>query len=168
MPSAMSLAERLEANALLDRLVADEPTFPDEAARRLIALLPARKPRRFTLDLGWRRPGSTSRGHAAGHGDVAMEEPGETRIWSSDPGPVLRIGGYAVTHVPGSVGIALIWEETRPDRSGQSCILVYDVVTGIPQEMRIARQTTIGFLGLQFATVRYVPWKTPRAGAAPA
>lgn len=164
IPRALSLAERLEANAILDRLVAEEPTFPDEEARRLIALLPARAPRRFTLNLDLRRPGTKSRGHAAGHGDVELEEPGETTTWSSDSRPILRIGGYEVTHVPGTIEIALIWSETRLDRSGQSCTLIYDIVTGTPQEMRIARQATIGFFGLHFATVRFVPWKTPRAG----
>lgn len=165
-PRPLSLADRLEANAILDRLVAEEPTFSEADARRLIALVPPRAPRRFTLNLGLHRPGTTSRGHAAGHGDVELEEPGETRTWSSDPSPVLRIGGYEVTHVPGTIEIALLWAETRLDRSGQSCTLRYDIVTGAPQEMRIARQATIGFFGLHFATVRYVPWKTPRAGGA--
>ncbi|MFH6786897.1 MULTISPECIES: hypothetical protein [Methylobacterium] len=165
-PPALSLAERLEANAILDRLVADEPTFATEDARRLIALVPPRRPRRFTLDLGLRRPGTKTRGHAAGRGDVEMEEAGETKTWSSDPARSLKIGGYEVTHVPGTLGIALMWSETRLDRSGQSCSLIYDAVTGAPRELRIARQATIGFLGLHFATVRYVPWKMPRAGGA--
>ncbi|MCF4127198.1 hypothetical protein [Methylobacterium sp. SyP6R] len=163
-PRPLSLADRLEANAILDRLVAEEPTFPDEDARRLIALVPVRKARRLTLNLGLQRPGTKSRGHAAGHGDVELEEPGETTTWSSDSRPVLRIGGYEVTHVPGTIEIALLWSETRLDRSGQSCTLSYDIVTGTPREMRIARQATIGFFGLHVATVRYVPWKTPRAG----
>ncbi|TNC10070.1 hypothetical protein FF100_24485 [Methylobacterium terricola] len=101
-PPALCLADRLEANAILDRLVADEPTFPAEGARRLIALVPLRGPRRFTLDLGLHRPGTTTRNRAAGHGDVELEEPRETKTRSSDPARALEIGGYAVAHVPGS------------------------------------------------------------------
>ncbi len=40
----MTLAERLEANAILDRLVAGGPTFFVSDARRLIALIPMRNP----------------------------------------------------------------------------------------------------------------------------
>lgn len=162
LPRAMPLADRLEANAILDRLAAEGPTFAAEDARRLIALIPPRKPRRFTLNLGLHRPGTKARGHAAGHGEVELEEPGETKTWSSNPDRILKIGGYEVAHVPGTVEIALMWSETHLDRSGQSCTLLYDVVTGTPREMRIARQAMIGFFGFHVATIRYVPWKTPR------
>lgn len=160
-PRAMPLADRLEANAILDRLVADGPTFAAADARRLIALIPPRKPRRFTLNLGLIRPGTKTRGHAAGHGEVEVDERGETKTWSSNPDPILKIGGYEVAHVPGMVEIALMWSETHLDWSGQSCTLTYDVVTGAPREMRIARQAMIGFLGFHLATIRYVPWKAP-------
>ncbi|TNC10069.1 hypothetical protein FF100_24480 [Methylobacterium terricola] len=56
-----------------------------------------------------------------------------------------------------------MWSETRLDPSGKSCTLLYDSGAGAPRELRIARQATIGFLGLQFATIRHVPWKTLRA-----
>lgn len=158
----MTLAERLEANAILDRLVAEEPTFSASDARRLIALVPMRTPRRFTFIVDLSLPGTKSRGHAAGHGDVEMEERGETKTWSSDPAPVLRIGGYEVTHTPGSIGIALMWSETKLDQSGQSCALVYDEATGEPREMTIARQAAWQFLIFRFANTRYVSWKTPR------
>ncbi|KMO36750.1 hypothetical protein ACQVP2_13260 [Methylobacterium aquaticum] len=158
----MTLAERLEANAILDRLVADEPTFSVGDARRLVALLPMRKPRRFTVLVGLGLPGTKTRGQAAGHGEVEMEEPGETKTWSSDPTPVLKIGGYAITHVPGSITIALMWSQTKLDQSGQSCGLLYDTATGEPREMVIARQVAWQVLIFMFATTRYVPWKTPR------
>lgn len=158
----MTLAERLEANAILDRLVADGPTFSVSDARRLIALIPMRKsPRRFTFMFGLSLPGTKRRGHAAGHGDVEVEEEGETKTWSSDPAPILKIGGYEVAHTPGSIKIALMWSETKLDQSGQSCDLVYDEATGEPQKMMIAQQATLQFLVFQFANVRYVPWKTP-------
>ena len=157
----MTLAERLEANAILDRLVADGPTFSASDARRLIALIPMRKPRKFTFAFDLRLPGTKSRGHAAGHGDVEVEEQGETKTWSSDPESVLKIGGYEVTHTPGSIKIALMWSQTKLDQSGQSCGLVYDEATGEPREMTIARQVAWKFLFFVFANTRYVSWKTP-------
>lgn len=157
----MTLAERLEANAILDRLVSDGPTFSVSDARRLIALIPVRKRRRFTFGVDLSRPGTKTRGHAAGHGDVEVEDEGKTKSWSSDPTPVLKIGGYDVTHTPGSIAIALMWSETKLDRSGQSCNLVYDNATGEPREMTIAQQVSWKFLFFIFAKIQYVPWKAP-------
>ncbi|ACL62415.1 hypothetical protein [Methylobacterium nodulans] len=129
MTAQMTLAERLEANAILDRLVADEPTFAISDAHRLIELIPIRAPRRFTFNFTFSRPGTKTRGHAAGHGDVQVEEEGVEKTWSTDSGPVHKIGGYEVTHVPGLITIQLMWTETRLDQTGQSCELIYNKAT---------------------------------------
>jgi hypothetical protein len=160
----LPLAERLECNAILDRLVADGPTFAEDDARRLIRLLPLRPRRPFGLALDLMLPGSKARGHAAGHGDVEMEQEGVKRSWSTEATPH-KIGGYEVTHEPGAITIKLMWAETRLDRTSQSCQLLYDRVTGRPREMRMARQTSLRLLVFLFAYVQYVPWKVPGPGA---
>ncbi|MGY2051414.1 hypothetical protein [Methylobacterium sp. JK268] len=163
MIAPLSLADRLECNAILDRLVADEPTFAEDDARRLIRLLPLRPRRRLSLNLDLMLPGSTSRGYAAGHGDVALDEEGVRKSWSTDAVPH-KIGGYEVTHEPGVITIKLMWAETRLDLTSQSCQLLYDRLTGRPREMRLARQVSFRLLIIQFAYVRYEPWKLPGPG----
>jgi hypothetical protein len=72
-----------------------------------------------------------------------------------------RIGGYVVTHTPGHLDIELMWAETRADRTGQSCSLIYDVGTKELEEMRIAVQKSLTVLFITFNYISTVPWKTP-------
>jgi hypothetical protein len=66
-----------------------------------------------------------------------------------------------VTHTPGHLDIELMCSETRADRTGQSCSLIYDVSTKEPQEMRIAVQKSLSVLFITFNYISLVPWKTP-------
>ncbi|MGY2051415.1 hypothetical protein [Methylobacterium sp. JK268] len=160
----MTLAERLEGHAIIDRLVADEPTFAAADARRLMALVPVRPSRLLTVNVrSWRE---TRPRDGDGHGRFDTVAVDAERTWSSDPEPVPRIGGYEVTHVPGRITIGLIWAGAGATRTGRFCQLIYDKATGEPREMRIARRVTLAFLFLLVAAVRYLPWKAPRHGEA--
>lgn len=157
----IDLNARLEAHAILDRLVADGPTFPIEDARRLIDLVPVVPSSRISFTGIFRRRGPSAKGHAAGIGDVNLEgEEKQTTFTLNVPIPY-RIGGYVVTHTPGLLDIELMWAETRADRTGQSCSLVYDVGTKEPEEMRIAVQKSLTVLFITFNYISLVPWKTP-------
>ena len=157
----LTATARLEAHALIDRLVADGDTFAPSDARRLIALLPQTKSTRFSVTGRFKGRGGRVKGHAAGIGPVEMKGEGREKRISLNAPAIHRIGGYEVTHTPGHIGIALLWHQSRLDRSGQSCALVYDAVTGEPQEMRIARQRTVQLLFLSLSYVSYAHWKTP-------
>lgn len=130
----LDMAGRLEAHALIDHLVADGETFARSDTWRLIALLPLTKVARFSFTGMFKSGGGSLKGHAAGVGPVEMkEEPREKRVSLNAPA-IHRIGGYEVTHTSGHIGIDLMWHQTRLDRSGQSCALIYDVATGEPKE----------------------------------
>ncbi|WP_201274111.1 hypothetical protein [Microvirga brassicacearum] len=154
-------AARLEANALIDRLVTDGATFSSADARRLIDLVPVTRAAKFSFIGTLMSPGRHFKGEAAGIGDVTMTEEGRERRIALKAPPVHRIGGYEVTHAPGEIRIDLMWHHTRFDQTGQSCTLLYDTRTGAPQEMRIAQQKTLQLLFIQLAYVSYGPWKTP-------
>jgi hypothetical protein len=157
----IDLNARLEAHAILDRLVADGPTFPADDARRLIELIPTAPGSRISLTGVFRRRGPGAKGHSAGIGDVNLEGEDKQTMFTLNVPASHRIGGYVVTHTPGHLDIELMWSETRADRTGQSCSLIYDVSTKEPQEMRIAVQKSLSVLFITFNYISLVPWKTP-------
>jgi len=159
----LDAAARLEAHALLDRLVEDGKTFARDDAVRLIGLIPVAPHRRFSFTGVFKSRGPGLRGRAAGIGDVEVDGEGREKQVSWNAPSVHRIGGYLVTHTPGQIGIELMWAETREGQSGQSCLLLYDPATGEPQAMQIAVQRTLTLLFLRLAYVSYVPWKKPGA-----
>jgi hypothetical protein len=157
----LDLSARLEAHALLDRLVADGPTFPAGDARRLIDLIPVAPSSRISFTGVFRSHGPGVKGHAAGIGDVTLEGNAKQKTLTLNLPTSHRVGGYLVTHTPGHVEIELMWAETRADWTGQSCALVYDVSSKEPTEMRIAVQKSLTVLFVTFAYISFFPWKTP-------
>jgi hypothetical protein len=153
----IDLNARLKAHAILDRLVADGPTFLAEDARRLIDLIPVAPSSRisFTSVFRTREPGA--KGHAAGIGDINLEGEEKQTTFTLNVPASHRIGGYVVTHTPGHLDIELMWSETRADRTGQSCSLIYDVGTREPQKMRIAVQMSLRVLFITFNYISLVP-----------
>ncbi|MEZ0169512.1 hypothetical protein [Microvirga sp. TS319] len=161
-PTEMLNAQaRFEANSLIDRLVADGDTFPAEAARRLIDLIPIAPRARWSFigRFSGQEPGV--KGHAAGIGDVKLDGDRTEKSVTLNTPQSHRIGGYTVTHTPGQISIDLMWAETKLDQTGQSCSLEYDPVTREPKAMQIATQRTLSFFFMSFGYVTYVPWKKP-------
>jgi hypothetical protein len=157
----LTVEARLEAHALLDRLVQDGETFSRDDAVRLIGLIPVAPPRRLSFTGLFQGRGPGLRGRAAGVGDVELDGEGREKRVSWNTPPVHHIGGYLVTHTPGQLVIELLWIATREDASGQSCQLLYDADTGKPRAMEISVQKTLTLLFIRLAYISYVPWKTP-------
>ena len=162
----METHTRLEANAIIDRLVMDGPTFSADDARRLIELIPVTPSTRLSFTGSFKSRGSSFKGHAAGIGDVEMKGEAKEKTLNLNVPASHKIGGYIVTHTPGSMTIELMWGDTRADQTGQSCSLVYDVKTGEPQEMLQASQKSLSLLFFTFSYVSFVPWKKPRPTSA--
>jgi hypothetical protein len=159
--NAMNVQTRLEANAILDRLVAVGSTFSRNDARRLIELIPVTRSYRFSFKGIFSGPGSNLRGHAPGHGEIALNEEADEKTLTFNVPASHKIGGYVVTHTPGSISIELMWAGTKADQTGLSCLLVYDGPTKEPEELRIAAQKSLSLLFITFNYVSYVPWKKP-------
>jgi hypothetical protein len=66
------------------------------------------------------------RGHSPGLGDVELKEEAKEKKFTLNVPASHKIGGYVVTHTPGSINIELMWAETMMDQTGLSCLLVYD------------------------------------------
>lgn len=121
----LPLETRLEANALIDRLVADDiDTFDPAEASRLLELVPCERRRRwFAFSLRGQLPGGTTKGHAAGVGTAEMENDGWSIEVNFNGDLVWRIGGYKVTHRPGEMTIGLMMD-VNP-LTAEECFLVY-------------------------------------------
>jgi hypothetical protein len=159
----IDLNARLEAHAILDRLAADGPTFPEEDARQLVELIPIAPSSRISFTGVFRKRGPGAKGHAAGIGDVNLEGEAKQTTFTLNVPASHRIGGYVVTHTPGHLDIELMWSETRADRTRQSCSLIYDASTKKPEEMRIAVQKSLTVLFITFNYISFVPWKVPES-----
>jgi hypothetical protein len=156
----MDVDARLEANAILDRLVADGATFCRDDARRLIELIPVGRSSRFSFRGRISGRGPSLKGHAAGIGDVKVEGEEQVKDYALNAPATHRIGGYVVTHTPGQIAIELMWSDTKIEQTGQSCLLTYDRNTGEPEAMLISKQATLTLLFMSFSYVSYIPWKT--------
>jgi len=157
----MNVQARLEANTILDRLVADGRTFALHDARRMIELIPVTHSSRFSFKGIFKGPGSSVKGQTPGLGEVELQEETKEKTITLNVPASHRIGGYVVTHTPGSINIELMWAESKADQTGLSCLLVYDDLTKEPEELRIAEQKSLSLLFLTFNYVSYVPWKQP-------
>ncbi|MBO1909661.1 hypothetical protein J4G37_33285 [Microvirga sp. 3-52] len=102
------------------------------------------------------------RGHSPGLGDVELKEEAKEKKFTLNVPASHKIGGYVVTHTPGSINIELMWAETKMDQTGLSCLLVYDGASKEPKELRIAAQRSLSLLFLTFNYISYVPWKHPK------
>jgi hypothetical protein len=158
---SIDLNARLEAHAILDRLVAGGPTFSAADARRLIGLIPVAPSSRISFTGIFKRPGPGIKGHAAGLGDVNLEGEAKQSTFTLNVPASHRIGGYVVTHTPGHLDIELMWAETKADQTSQSCSLTYDFSTKEPTEMRIAVQKSLTVLFVTFNYISFIPWKSP-------
>jgi hypothetical protein len=156
----MDIDARLEANAILDRLVADGATFHRDDARRLIDLIPVARSSRFSFRGTILGRGLGLKGRAVGIGDVKVEGETHEKNFALNAPATHRIGGYVVTHTPGQIAIELMWSDTKIDQTGQSCLLTYDTNTREPGAMLLSKQATLTLLFMSFAYVSYIPWKT--------
>ena len=162
----MDTHTRLEANAIIDRLVMDGPTFSADDARRLIELIPVTPSTRLSFVGSFKTRGSSFKGHTVGIGDVEMEGEAKEKTFNLNVPASHKIGGYIVTHTPGSMVIKLMWGDTRTDQTGQSCSLVYDVRTREPQDLLLASQKSLTLLFFTFSYVSFVSWKKPGSASA--
>lgn len=157
----IAINDRLVIHALIDGLVADGPTFDARAAEDLISRLPFSSRSSALQIMGSWRGSDTTTGHAAGVGNASVTDETDKAISVGTDGR-WRIGGYKIDHSPGTIEIALMWEDTFEDASGKVCQLTYDPVTKRPLAMLLARDLSfaIGPLHVTYGR-KFDPWKLP-------
>jgi hypothetical protein len=158
---AIPTSDRYQINAIVDRLVGDDPHFALDDARELIRLTPITKRALLGGSILW--PGRTDRtsGYSPGVGNIDQKDTKEAKTMKfGDVGH--RVGGYKIEHRPGSIVIALMWAETNPLKEGQHARLRYDRATREPIDLQIEVIRTIKFLGIvELGMGDFVHWKAP-------
>jgi len=160
----MEAAARLRASVLVEQLAAGEgETFPDAAARELIALVPVWRgmPAPVQIDGLWRGPGAAVEGVAAGVGPVMTPGGNEARRWSLGAPPTWRCGLHKLQHRPGRLGVEVLFADTFEDQTGRAFELRYDRRTGRPLALRLQVESAVELGRVRFAVARMRPWKRP-------
>lgn len=159
----MEAAARLRASALVEQLAGEGETFPDAAARELIALVPVWRgiPAPVQIDGLWRESGAAVEGVAAGVGRVTAPGADEARRWSLGAPPTWRCGLYKLQHRPGRLGIEMLFADTFEDQTGRAMELRYDRRTGRPRALRLQVESAVALGRVRFAVTRMQPWKRP-------
>lgn len=177
----VSMADRYEINAALERLVADGATFDPSDAAILIERLPVSAK---SYDFSWtfldERPQDGVEGYAPGIGKVRGRDDKPRRTDARVGPEVHRVGGYKLTHQRGLVRIALMWAGTKIDPTGtpipdQTALLRYDPRTRAPTRLyqEVPRTLNITLwpkprLGFALRLMQPVVWKTPAEPGSPA
>lgn len=158
----LPLAERYEANAIIERLTDSSATFDPSDAERLITIIEATasSPLRLSLFGHWTSRGP--KGHAAGLGDVGLDDESKKVEKHFGEPPTYAVGGYRVMHSPGSLQITMMWDDSEVDSTGRRCLLRYDPSTKSPISLDVAVQRTLTLLIFSFSFVSFQPWKLPR------
>lgn len=156
----ISLATRMELNAIVDEMAADGTTFPADRARRLIELVPLTpKPSAVQVGASWSSPGRaaealTDTGHTASAGGGT--EAGGFTVGSDG---TFRVGQWKVGHRPGVVEIGRVMEGRMEPRG---CRLRYDRGSMAPVDMQWQRWTRLGIGGLGVSVMTgWGAWKRP-------
>lgn len=172
----VTISDRFEINAALERLLDDGPAFDPDDARVLIEKVPlSTKGNEIVFRYENHMPDKGVEGFAPGVGNVPI---GDSKPRVREVGllpDVIRIGGYKLVHRPGSIRIELMWADTKFDlttgqKDDQSAILLYGRRSKQPLVLQRAIVTTLRFMlwpkplkTFELHISRYATWKTPSA-----
>lgn len=170
----LTINERFEINAAIERLLADGAAFDPGDAGLLIEKVPlSRKRNEISFRYEDHTPDKGVEGFASGLGNVRIDA-GKPRVKEIGLLPdVIRVGGYKILHRPGKLQVELMWADTNIDlatgtKQDRSVILLYDRLSKRPRVLTRAVSRPLRLVlwpkprvSFDINFVGYVPWKTP-------
>lgn len=183
----VSINDRFEINAAIERLVDDGATFDPADAAVLIAKVPLSKGRSEHLfRIEDHSPSEGVQGYSPGHGNVRIDDDRPKVKAALGLVDVTRVGGYKLWHTVsrwkpwlGAIEITLMWHDTKLELNGAesepSAMLYYNRLTGQP--IALKRKQVVPFeivfwprphISFILQVVRPVDWKTPAEPGSPA
>lgn len=159
----MDIVARLRASALVEALTADGDSFPADAARELVGLVPVSRRRASPLRMvvAAKGPGSAIEGAAAGGGTASLAQDDEVRRWSLGEPVAWRCGLYKIEHERGRMMLSQLWADTHEDETGRACLLLYGARDGRLRRLDLQVEHAIGLGPVRFAFRRFERWKRP-------
>ncbi|CAH1672496.1 MULTISPECIES: hypothetical protein [unclassified Chelatococcus] len=155
----LPITDRLQINAILDRMLGEADVFALEDGRQLARLVPFTSRSSIILNATTTETGSGITGHAPGIGNVTDDRKEEKTVTWGDRR--LRVGGYKLTHKAGEILIGRMWDHTEEDP--REALFRYNPLSGEPIALDISYQASIGLGPLKVGFTRFTLWKKPSA-----
>ncbi len=151
--------------ALADRLIYDsDTTFAADDARQLLGLLPRTRPPLFELGVRGKMSGGSTRGYAAGVGDVKMEDKDKSIDYSTGQDHYTRAGQWKLVWYGKRAGQFIDIEQVMTDvmDDGRAARLGFDLAgEPIGMDIRFSREFRLFWSPIVIAFPGWRHWKQP-------
>ena len=156
--------DRFVIAALVDRLIYDSDiNFAADDAAALLAAIPNRRAPRFEFGIAGKMKGGSSRGYAAGVGDVKIDDKKDKAFaYSTADGAYVRAGQWKLLRTRSRQGQAIEIEQVMADVTdeGRGARIHYDRADQ-PTAMDIRFNRAFQFFFIVVMLPGWRPWKTP-------
>ncbi|MBS0638859.1 MAG: hypothetical protein JSS43_03240 [Proteobacteria bacterium] len=160
------MTDRFLIAALTDRLIYDDDTtFSADDARQLLAALPRKRSPWFQLGIAGKMSGGSSRGFAAGVGDVQVKDKKDrTFEYNSAADAFTRAGQWKLMVLTRRGRMFVDIEQVMADvgDEGRGALISYDL-DGKPlaMDIRVNRSWRLFWSPVVVVIPGWKPWKTP-------
>ncbi|HYZ20734.1 MAG TPA: hypothetical protein VE690_01130 [Rhodopila sp.] len=165
-PPVSNVQDRFVLAALIDRLIyGDEAHFSAEDARQLLASIPHKPSPWIQLGIAGKMSGGSTRGFAAGVGDVKVKNDRDRQFQYATGGDaVTRVGQWKVMWIGKRTRQFIEIEQVMADATdeGRGALVCYDM-QGAPLRMdiRFNRSFRLFWSPIVVVFPGWKPWKTP-------
>ncbi len=160
------MIDRFLIAAIVDRLIyADDATFSVDDARQLLDALPRQRSPWIQLGIAGKMSGGSSRGFAAGVGDVEIKSDKDRQFqYNSADGAYTRAGQWKLMLVSKRSRQFVEIEQVMADATdeGRGALICYEADgTPIRMDIRFNRSYRLFWSPVVFVIPGWKPWKTP-------
>jgi hypothetical protein len=166
VPSDMPAPDRFVIAATVDRLIyGDDATFQANDARLLLASLPRKPSPWIQFGIAGKMSGGSSRGFAAGVGDVSVKHDKDRQFrYSTADSAYTRAGQWKLLWIPKRTRQFIEIEQVMSDATdeGRGALISYEADgTPIRMDIRFNRAFRLFWSPLVLVFPGWKPWKTP-------
>ncbi len=165
------MIDRFVIAAVVDRLIyGDDSTFSADDARVLLDALPRKRSPWIQLGIAGKMSGGSSRGFAAGVGDVQIQDDKERRFqYSTGSGAYTRAGQWKLMWIGKRTRQYVEIEQVMADVTddGRGALISYEADgTPLRMDIRFNRSFRLFWSPVVIMVPGWKPWKTPAADPA--
>ena len=165
LPMDPSAPDRFVIAATVDRLIYDsDTTFDAKDARTLLSVLPRRRVPMFEFGMRGKFSGGSTRGFAAGHGNVQMDDKERTFDYSSSTDLFTRVGQWKLMWIGRRNAQMIEIQQVMSDvtEEGRDALIRFDLAgTPLAMDIRIERSFRLFWSPVVICIPGWLPWKTP-------
>jgi hypothetical protein len=169
MPTNQPTPDRFVIAATVDRLIyGDDATFNADDARLLLDILPRKRSPWIQLGVAGKMSGGSSRGFAAGVGDVQIKDDQDRQFqYTTGDGAYTRAGQWKLMWIGKRARQYVEIEQVMSDATdeGRGALICYEADgTPIRMDIRFNRSFRLFWSPVVLMFPGWKPWKTPIPG----